>query len=95
MCKKIILQINTVAVNGSTGRISEGIGEAAIARGYESYIAYGRGNPFKSSSKLIKIGNNVSVISHALSTRLFDNQGLCSYLSTKKLIKEIEKIKNK
>ena len=87
-----ILQINTVAVNGSTGRISEGIGDAAIARGYDSYIAYGRGNPSKSSSSLIKIGNNVSVINHILHTRLFDKQGLCSYLSTRTLVEEIEKL---
>lgn len=90
---KKILQINTVAVNGSTGRISEGIGEIAIARGYDSYIAYGRGTPSKSSSSLIKIGDNLSVINHTLHTRLFDKQGLCSSLSTKNLIKEIEKIR--
>ena len=90
--KGVVLQINTVAVNGSTGRISEGIGEAAITRGYESYIAYGRGKPLKSSSTLIKIGDNLSVITHILRTRLFDKQGLCSYLSTKNLIKEIDKI---
>lgn len=91
--KRIVLQINTVAVNGSTGRIAEGIGDAAIARGYESYIAYGRGRPVKSSSSLIKIGNDLSVLNHILQTRCFDKQGLCSSLATKKLIKEIERIK--
>lgn len=39
---KRLLQINVTANWGSHGRIAEGIGEAAMAAGWESYIAYGR-----------------------------------------------------
>ncbi len=40
---KRLLQINTVAAGGSTGKIVESIGRMAIADGWESWIAYGRG----------------------------------------------------
>lgn len=90
-----VLQINTVAVNGSTGRITEGIGEAIIRRGHSSYIAYGRNNilPESSKSNLIKIGNNFSVTEHVLETRLLDRQGLASRYATHKFIKQIDAIK--
>lgn len=88
-----ILQINTIAVNGSTGRIVEGIGEAAINHGYESYIAYGRNNPNNSKSELIRIGNIYSVYEHVLETRLFDRQGLASRWATKRFVKQIKEIK--
>lgn len=51
---KKILQINTVAVHGSTGRISEGISEEAVKRGYESYVAYGRNHANSNFTNLIK-----------------------------------------
>ena len=55
-----VLQINVVANWGSTGRIAEQIGEKAMARGWESYIAYGRmQNPSK--SQLIKIGSRINL----------------------------------
>jgi hypothetical protein len=50
-----VLQINIVANWGSTGRIAEQIGEKAMARGWESHIAYGRWKNL-SKSHLIKIG---------------------------------------
>ena len=53
--KKVLLQINSVANWGSIGKDAEGIGKAAISRGWESYIAFGRwSNP--SESHLIRIG---------------------------------------
>lgn len=39
---KILLQINVVANSGSTGRIAEELGRLVIAKGWKSYIAYGR-----------------------------------------------------
>lgn len=88
-----IVQINTVAVNGSTGRIAEAIGKAAIEAGHESYIAYGRGYPGTSASQLIRIGNNWSVYEHVIATRLFDRQGLESRLATKQFLKQLDTIK--
>lgn len=87
-----ILQINITANWGSHGKIAEEIGNLAISRGWESYIAYGRwANPCK--SKLIHIGSSFDEKCHGLQSRLFDNHGLASVLATKKFIKEIEKIK--
>ena len=52
-----LLQINVTANSGSTGKIAEAIGQLAINRGWESWIAYGRGTP-QSESRLIRIGND-------------------------------------
>lgn len=87
-----LLQINSVANTGSTGRIAEGIGQAVMKAGWKSYIAYGRyANP--SQSELIKIGNKWDVYNHVLQTRLFDKHGLASKSATRKLIQQIEQIK--
>lgn len=86
-----VLQINTVANSGSTGRITEGIGQEIINRGWQSYMAYARAaNP--STSVLIKIGNKFDHYLHALITRVTDRHGIGSVYATKKLIKQIRKI---
>jgi glycosyltransferase involved in cell wall biosynthesis len=87
-----ILQINTVANSGSTGRIAEEIGNIFIKNGHESYIAFGRGNR-PSNSNLIKIGTQKDIYQHGLATLLFDKHGLASKNATKKFIRRIEEIK--
>ena len=88
----ILLQINSTANWGSTGKITEQIGQLAMMNGWDSYIAYNRSvNPSK--SKLIKIGSKVGVYWHVLESRLLDNHGLASRFATRKLIKQIEAIK--
>lgn len=90
--KKILLQINVTANWGSTGKIAEQIGLLAMQQGWESYIAYGRMmNPSK--SKLIKIGSQLDVYLHYVLSRFFDMEGLASRRATRKLVKEIEKLK--
>ena len=91
MTKKI-LQINSVVNTGSTGRIAEGIGQAAMSVGWESYIAYGR-NERPSSSKTLRIGSSWDLKLHGIQTRLFDNHGLASDRATNKFINDIELIK--
>ena len=87
-----LLQINVTANWGSTGKIAESIGLAAIKRGWESYIAYGRiANP--SASKLIKVGGKWNTYLHYAGNRLLDLEGRCSTLATKRFIKEIVRIK--
>lgn len=86
-----LLQINTVAGNGSTGKITEGIGQLAIADGWESWIAYGRGKP-ESESNLIRIGNDFDMMWHGLQTRLLDRHGLASKQTTRKFIEDIKAI---
>lgn len=89
--KPKLLQINTTANSGSTGKIAEAIGQLVLSRGWESWIAYGRGRP-QSRSKLIRVGNDWDMRLHGLQTRLFDKHGLASIGTTKKFIKDIERI---
>lgn len=87
-----LLQINSVANWGSTGKIAESLGQEVLKDGNISYIAYGRQcNP--STSKLIKIGSKWDVLCHILYTKITDRHGLASSNSTKQLISQIEKIK--
>lgn len=88
----IVLQINVVSNWGSTGRIAEEIGQAIMANGGSSYIAYSRGSNF-STSNLIHVGNKFDMYWHVLETRLFDRNGLASKMGTANLIKQIDRIK--
>lgn len=83
-----LLQINVTANSGSTGRIAEDIGEAAMAQGWESYIAYGQYENAGKSQHL-RIGNDWSIKWHGVESRLFDRHGLASQSATKKLIRQI------
>jgi putative colanic acid biosynthesis glycosyltransferase len=84
-----VLQINADVNTGSTGRVAEDIGKLLIARGHESYIAYGRGNR-PSESKLIRIGNNLDVMSHVIKSRFLDKHGLGSKIATNNFINLVE-----
>ena len=86
-----ILQINTVVNTRSTGRIAEQIGVQIRAHDWESYIAYGRLKAI-SQSEVIKIGNRFEQLFHVLLTRCFDLHGFGSKRSTRKLIRNIERI---
>ncbi len=93
---KRLLQINTVANWGSTGKIAEEIGKMAIEDGWESWIAYGRsitGKEPLSASKLIRIGNDWDIRLHGLESRLLDRHGLGSRKATRYFLKEVERIK--
>lgn len=86
-----ILQINVTANWGSTGKIEEQIGLCALNHGWESYVAYGRySNPSK--SVMIQVGSKMDTIVHYAVQRIFDNEGLCSYRATLKLIEQIKQI---
>lgn len=86
-----LLQINITANWGSTGKIAESIGLAAMKQGWESYIAYGRwSNP--SQSHLIKVGNKLDMYMHYGEQKIRDNEGLCSRGATKRLVRQILEI---
>lgn len=87
-----VLQINSVVNSGSTGRITEEIGQVLLAKGHDSYIAFGRGKR-PSQSKLIRIGGRGDIYLHVLFARLFDKDGLGSVIATRHLIQSIEEIK--
>lgn len=87
-----LLQINTTANWGSTGKIAEQIGFHAMANGWRSIIAYGYYlNPSK--SELIKIGSKWSVRWHRQVSKYGMGDGRASKCATKRLIKQIEAIK--
>lgn len=86
-----VLQINSIANSGSTGRIAEEIGNVLLAHGHESYIAFGRGKA-NSSSNLIRIGSDIDVYLHGAYTLLTDKHGFASKSATLKFIQEVEKI---
>ena len=90
---KKLLQINE-CLNFSTGKITQQIGELAIANGWESWIVYsGREPELPSKSKLIRVGNFFISCLHYAEDKLLDNEGLASRWETKKLIKKIDEIK--
>ncbi len=86
-----ILQINSCANWGSTGKIAEQINQTAAAQGWKTYIAYGR-DVNRSQSELIHIGNAISQAFALVEARFFDNDGLANRCATIKLIKKIKKI---
>jgi LysM repeat protein len=86
-----LLQVNITANWGSTGKIAEAIGDAAIANGWESFIAYGR-IANNSTSSLIKIGRKINTYIHYLYDRILDMEGRGSIRPTQKLIKQIKAI---
>lgn len=87
-----LLQLNVTANWGSTGKIAEGIGLAAMSRGWESYIAYGRYLNPSQSHHLIKVGNKFDVYSHYARNRFFDGEGLGSKKATHRLIAQIDEL---
>lgn len=87
-----LLQINITANWGSTGKIAESIGIAAMNSGWDSYVAYGRWcNP--SHSHLIKVGGRWGKYFHFAEQSVCDNEGLCSRSATRRLIRQIEELK--
>ena len=84
-----LLQINVDANNGSNGSIARDIGSIALAKGWKSYIAYGR-RMLPCDSELIRVGNDWDVRLHGVLTRLFDLHGLGSILTTKKFLKRMD-----
>ena len=88
---KKLLQINITANWGSHGKIAEGIGQAAIKQGWQSYIAYGRwANP--STSNLFHVGSRWDEMRHGVVSRLFDNHGLMSQKATKSLLQFVRNV---
>ena len=86
-----LLQINSCANWGSTGKIAEQINQTAAVQGWKTYIAYGR-EVNSSLSELIHIGNKLSQAIALVEARLFDNEGLANRCATRKLIKRIKNI---
>lgn len=87
---KKVVQIN-VCNYGSTGNIMKKIHNMGTKENLEMYFFYGRGKKSEIPNTK-KIGNKVDFIFHFLLSRVFDLHGFGSYFSTKRLIKELDKI---
>ena len=86
-----ILQVNVSANWGSTGQIAEQCNQYAAKQGWDIYFAYGRyKNP--GQSQLITTSSKWDVYEHYLENILFDNEGLASRSSTRRLINGIQRI---
>lgn len=93
-----VVQINTVANYGSTGRIAEEIGNLLLENGHKSIIAHGsyaahKGKKPESKSELIKIGREIDSYFHGAYTLLTDRHGFASKKPTQSLIEKLDKIK--
>ena len=89
---KKLLQINVVSNVLSTGKITNDLAAVAQARGWETYIAYGRfAKP--GVSREIRVGPMMNTYLHYASNRLFDREGLASRRRTKEFLKQIDVIK--
>ncbi len=88
-----LLQINC-CLNLSTGKIAQQIGELAISKGWESWIAYsGRAATVPSKSNIIRVGNYFDACIHYGMQKIFDNEGLNSSCQTRKLLKKIDELR--
>lgn len=86
-----IVQINATCGVGSTGKICVAVSEQLSKKGIENYIFYSAGS---SDYPLgIKYANETIVKFQTLVSRIFGNYGFESKGITKRLIKELEKIK--
>lgn len=86
-----VLQINSVCGVGSTGRIAIDIDETLKDEGFESYIAYGRGQA-RNTNSTIKIGNNLDNYIHVAKTRILDKHGFGSKKATIEFINKVERL---
>ena len=76
-----VLQLHTVCGFTSPGRIASDIDGILKEKGYESYIAFGRGIPMNCSTP-IRIGTKWDTYAHVALTRLFDKHGFGSKKAT-------------
>jgi len=87
-----LLQINATCTFGSTGMIASQIGNLARARGWDTYIAYGR-NDHVSDAHTLQIGSIANLAEHFVETRLLDNHGFASRIATYRFLKKVERIR--
>ncbi len=86
-----VLQINSCANWGSTGKIAAQINDAARSHGWDTYLSYGRYH-IPNGTSMIRVGNRISQGLALTEARLFDNDGLSSVVPTRHFVKNIKDI---
>lgn len=89
----VLLQIDSCLGVGSTGRITESIGNLAMTCGWDCYIAHGARYVGTTKMHSVPVVTKFGEYRHALKSMLFDRHGLGSVYETKQLIKKINEIK--
>jgi putative colanic acid biosynthesis glycosyltransferase len=86
-----VVQINSSCGSGSTGKICAAISSILDCYEIENYIFYSgfKKNTFQNG---FLINSKADIRIHQVLSRLFGDQGWHSYFSTKKLVKQLEKI---
>lgn len=80
--------------NGSTGKIISEIAEEGLNYGIESLLLYGRGEtPAINRKNAINVNSVFNFYQDALFSRLLDNQGLNSFIATKKSLNILDTFK--
>ena len=88
-----LLQINAALNKGSTGRIAEQIASLARARGWDTYMVHGARYVNKSQMQTLQSVTLLGERLHALKSMLFDAHGLGSTCATRRVIRDIERIR--
>ena len=86
-----VVQINATCGTGSTGKICVSISELLSQKNTENYIFYSSGNSNYPLS--VKYADKLSIKIQAFTSRILGNYGFEAKSITKKLIKELKKIK--
>lgn len=86
-----ILQINAVYEYSSTGRTTTELHQFLQSQGHESFVA--ANNVPRTEGNIVKIGNTLDHRVHSILSHLTGKQGYFSYFATKKLLKQITRIK--
>lgn len=86
-----VVQINAVIDKGSTGKIVADISDMLTCNNVENYVFYADG--LSDRKNAIKISNNLDRKIHAFLSRLFGKQACFSRLSTKRTLRQLDKIK--
>lgn len=89
-----IIQFNTVYGTGSTGKITAALYNLASEHGYETAVAYGRGNlPAQNNIDGIRVGNKVDFVDHVLVNFILGKSGFASKKTTLRLIEWLDEEK--
>lgn len=87
-----VLLVNCVYGQGSTGKIMKSLHQGLIARGWDSYVRYGRGQ-ISSEPNVGKLASERVAQLQALASRISGYSYSCSPITTKRLKDDINQIK--
>lgn len=88
-----LLQINAALNKGSTGRIAEQIAALARRNGWDTYMMHGARYVNESEMHTFQVVTSLGERLHAVKSMLFDAHGLGSKYATRRVIREIERIR--